>query len=191
MSPRRRSGSSAKTSCRRCAADRPSRRSRKPTTSTRTAVIDALVTGANTKIDKIAQRRHLDAARVTALKQQAEQRITKLVNEGAPAKGKVRKAIAAEAIGLAAKTIGIERKDLVQAVRGGQTVAEVAQAHDVDPQAVIDALVTGANTKIDKIAERRHLDAARVTALKEQAEQRITKLVNEGAPAKGNSTPTS
>lgn len=116
---------------------------------------------------------------------------TRKAPAAARARGKVRRAIAAEAWGVAAKTIGIERKDLVQAVRGGQTIAAVAQAHGVDPQKVIDALVTGADAKIDKVAQNRNLDATRVTKLKQVAAQRITTLVNDGRPAKGSTTPTS
>jgi hypothetical protein len=49
---------------------------------------------------------------------------------------------------LAAKTIGIEPKELREAIRGGQTVAEVAEANGVDPQAVVDALVTAGTERL-------------------------------------------
>jgi hypothetical protein len=40
-----------------------------------------------------------------------------------------------------AETIGIDEETLIEELRGGATVAEIAEANGVDPQAVIDALV--------------------------------------------------
>jgi hypothetical protein len=39
--------------------------------------------------------------------------------------------------------------DLVAALRSGQSVAQTATAHNVDPQKVIDALVAAARSKLD------------------------------------------
>src|SRR5687768_14994943 len=50
----------------------------------------------------------------------------------------------------AATTIGISLDDLRAALEGGQTLAEVATANGVEPQAVIDALVAQATTKLDE-----------------------------------------
>jgi hypothetical protein len=60
-----------------------------------------------------------------------------------------------ERLTTAAEVIGIDVEELRSALRGGQTIAEVAEANGVDPQAVIDALV-------------------------DEAEARITTMVNEG-----------
>lgn len=60
-----------------------------------------------------------------------------------------------EVLATAAEVIGVSVDDLRTALRDGQTLADVAQANGVDPQAVIDALVA-------------------------QAEARITTMVNEG-----------
>ena len=40
-----------------------------------------------------------------------------------------------------AGVIGISESDLKTAIQSGQSIAQIAQAHDVDPQKVIDALV--------------------------------------------------
>src|SRR4051812_45419368 len=48
---------------------------------------------------------------------------------------------------LIAKTIGISTSDLQTALKGGQTIAQVAQAHKVDPQTVIDAVVNDLTAK--------------------------------------------
>ena len=79
---------------------------------------------------------------------------------------------------LAAKTIGIDAKTLVSEVRSGKTVAEVAQAHNVDPQHVIDVVVTAGNKKIDEWAGKGKLSAERAAALKVKLATRVAELVN-------------
>ena len=59
-----------------------------------------------------------------------------------------------------AEVLGIEESALIDALRDGQTIAEVAAAQGVDVQDVIDALVADAT-------------------------ERITTFVNEGLPARG------
>jgi hypothetical protein len=49
---------------------------------------------------------------------------------------------------VAADAIGIEIRDLCDALRAGQTIAEVATAHGVDVQTVIDAMVADATEHI-------------------------------------------
>jgi uncharacterized protein (DUF433 family) len=80
---------------------------------------------------------------------------------------------------VAATTIGIDVKTLVSEVRSGKTVAEVAQSHNVDPQKVIDAVVTAGNTKIDQLVANGKLTAERAATIKSKLSVRVTKLVNE------------
>ncbi|HEX8026283.1 MAG TPA: hypothetical protein VF484_08760, partial [Candidatus Limnocylindrales bacterium] len=49
---------------------------------------------------------------------------------------------------VAAKAIGISESDLTTALQGGQTMAAVAKAHNVDVQKVIDALVADAKDEL-------------------------------------------
>ena len=46
-----------------------------------------------------------------------------------------------------AKTSSVTEADLKTALKGGQTVAQVAQAHNVSPQTVIDAVVNDITAK--------------------------------------------
>ena len=50
----------------------------------------------------------------------------------------------------AAEAIGIEQDALRDALRDGQTIAEVAEANGVDVQVVIDAMVAAAQERIDE-----------------------------------------
>ncbi len=78
----------------------------------------------------------------------------------------------------AAKAIGISTSDLKQALLGGQSLADIAKAHGVDPQKVIDALV--AATKAQIAAHPRPNGAAGPTDA--EITQRITALVNGTLP---------
>ena len=46
-----------------------------------------------------------------------------------------------ELVGVVADTIGVSTEDLVAALKDGQSIAQVAEANDVERQAVVDALV--------------------------------------------------
>ena len=85
-------------------------------------------------------------------------------------------------VALAAKTIGIKPADLVNEVRAGKTIGEVATAHGVQPQAVIDALKTAATARIDKAAAAGKITSERATRLKTRLDTAVPKLVNEWHP---------
>ena len=86
---------------------------------------------------------------------------------------------------IAADTIGITVQDLVTALRGGDTVADVATANGVDPQAVIDALVADSDAKIDQAVANGKLTEEQGEAAKTRAAEAIEKFVNEGRPERG------
>jgi hypothetical protein len=80
---------------------------------------------------------------------------------------------------IAAKTIGITPGQLLDAVQSGKTVAEVAQDHGKTGQAVIDAIVAAANTRIDQAVTAGKLDAARAAQLKAGLPDKVAHFVNE------------
>ena len=85
----------------------------------------------------------------------------------------------------AAGAIGISEQDLVKELRADKTIAQVAGAHSVPVQKVIDAMVSTANTAIDKAAADGKIKPENVVAAKAKALAAITKLVNEGHPHHG------
>lgn len=80
----------------------------------------------------------------------------------------------------AAAAIGIEERKLAEALREGQTIAEVAEANGVDPQAVIDAMVATVQQRLDEAVAEGRIDENEATERADEATQRITELVNEG-----------
>jgi uncharacterized protein (DUF433 family) len=79
---------------------------------------------------------------------------------------------------LAAQTIGITPADLVKDLRAGQTIAEIATAHDVQPQVVITALENAATARIEAAKTANKITAERAARLETRAGKVIPKLVN-------------
>ena len=64
----------------------------------------------------------------------------------------------------------------------GARLAEVATAHGVDPQAVIDTLVTAATAEIDQAVTDGRIDADKADEIKATLEERVTDRVNGVRP---------
>jgi hypothetical protein len=77
-----------------------------------------------------------------------------------------------------AETIGIEVATLRDALRDGQSIAEVAQASGVDPQAVIDALVAAGNAAIDEAVANGRIDEERAAELRAGLAEHAELFVN-------------
>ena len=101
-------------------------------------------------IAAVAGEHHVDVntvidAMVKAATTDLKAHITDLVNNGFPKPGPGmrfhRFMERHEDFAKIAGVIGISESDLKAALQGGQSIAQVAQAHNVDPQKVIDALV--------------------------------------------------
>ena len=80
------------------------------------------------------------------------------------------------------ETIGIDRPTLRSELRSGKTIGEIATAHGVAPSAVIDALVTGATTKLDAAASAGKITTERAQKIEAKLPARFTKLVNTWHP---------
>ena len=77
-----------------------------------------------------------------------------------------------------AKAIGISEADLQTALQGGQTVADVAKAHNVNLQVVIDALVADGQAELDAAVKAGTLTQAQADAEKTDLTQRATDQAN-------------
>jgi polyhydroxyalkanoate synthesis regulator phasin len=92
---------------------------------------------------------------------------------------------------VAAATIGITESDLIDGIRDGQSVAEVAEANGVEAQTVIEAILAEINARVDETVASGDLDADRATEIKAQAVERVTDFVNGelGLPGRGHVAP--
>jgi polyhydroxyalkanoate synthesis regulator phasin len=80
--------------------------------------------------------------------------------------------------GVVAGTIGIEPSVLIDALREGQTIAEVAVANGSSAQAVMDALVSANQARLDELVTDGVITAEEASERASEAVERITALVN-------------
>jgi hypothetical protein len=88
-----------------------------------------------------------------------------------------RRAIARAAVEKSAQVIGITPAALVTALRGGQSLAQVAQAHGVQPKTVGDALIAAGDTKITALENAHKISAVRADRLRLRLDRVTAKLL--------------
>jgi hypothetical protein len=90
----------------------------------------------------------------------------------------LRRAVRRGAVTVITDTLGVSREDLRAAVKGGQSISEYATSLGKDPQAVKDALVNAANTKLDQLVADGKLSPERANTIKGKVPGRVDTLVN-------------
>ena len=101
-----------------------------------------------------------------------------------------RRAVAKAVLKDAAGVIGIQPKELFTDLKGGQSIADVATAHNVAPQAVIDKLVTDADARLDKAVANHKITQEQADKAKAKMTDRVTKIVNKHFDGSKKTTPT-
>ena len=99
--------------------------------------------------------------------------------EGGPCRGGRHRGALLEA---AAAAIGIEEDALREALQNDQTIAQVAQANNVDPQTVVDALVADVSARIDQNVAEGELTQEEADAKKAELPEKMTAIVNGERP---------
>lgn len=84
-----------------------------------------------------------------------------------------------------AEALGITQDDLRTALQGGQTVAEVAAANDVDVQTVVDAVVDEHRQRLEEAVADGELTQEQADERLAAAEVRATAMVNGELPIRG------
>ena len=79
---------------------------------------------------------------------------------------------------VAAKDLNMTTADLKTALQGGQSIAALARSKNVDPQTIINDLVTDATTRIDAAVSSGKITAAQATKIKANLTTAITAFVN-------------
>ncbi|MDY7104014.1 MAG: hypothetical protein S0880_22755 [Actinomycetota bacterium] len=82
--------------------------------------------------------------------------------------------LAADAV---AEVLGMEPDELGDALRDGQTLAELAEAAGVDAAAVVDAIVTAAGERIDDLVEDGRLTAEEAAEKEAEVAERAEAIV--------------
>jgi len=95
-----------------------------------------------------------------------------------PRPGRLHQRIVGGMLKVAADKIGVQPKDLIQARRNGQSIADVANAHQVNPSDVVNAIVTAADQRIDQAVANGRLPQDKADDLKAKVPQLADKFVN-------------
>jgi len=94
-----------------------------------------------------------------------------------------------DVVNAAAAAIGIDAAALKTEMGNGTSLADVAKAHGVDPQKVIDAIVTAGSANIDAAVAAGKIPADRAEAIKEKlaahAQDLVTKAPGSHKPRGG------
>jgi polyhydroxyalkanoate synthesis regulator phasin len=81
-----------------------------------------------------------------------------------------------------ADTIGIEVEALAAELRAGSSIADVADANGVEPQAVIDALVAAGKERIDQAVADGRVSEEQAEVFRNGLTERVEALVNGESP---------
>ena len=87
------------------------------------------------------------------------------------------------AVKVSADTIGIPPAELVAALQDGQSIAQVAEAHGVPTQTVIDALVNAGSAKVDEALAAGTITQPRADAIKARLPELADRIVHHVKPA--------
>jgi uncharacterized protein (DUF433 family) len=85
-----------------------------------------------------------------------------------------------------AETLGLTVEELVEAVSGGQSIAEVAEAQGVDLDTIVDALVAAQSERLQQAVEDGRITQEQADEHIAQMEEHIRQMLESGAGMFGN-----
>jgi transposase-like protein len=139
-------------------------------------VVSAVETALDHAVQQAEANGKITGAQETKIEQGISKRVPKLV-EAKPG-ALIRHRVVRGAVDVSAKTIGVTTDSLRQSLASGQSVADVANAHHVQPQTVVDALVKAGDTRVDALASHHRISSARAAKLKARLPQLAQRFVN-------------
>ena len=150
-------------------------------------MIDALVAEMGAEIDAKVASGDLTEERAAMIRTQLTDMIVGFVNEGFDDEREHRghgkrghDLFDTECAELATLVGAADCTALKTALRDGQTLAEIAESNDIEPQTVIDALVAEMSAELDAKVDSGAITEARAATIREQLTEMITGFVNEG-----------
>ena len=102
---------------------------------------------------------------------------------GGPRGGGLRLKVLDGMLQVSADTIGVSVDELKTALQSGQSVADVANAHSVNPSDVVTAIVNAGTAKLDQAVTDGKLTQAQADKLKSHLPDLADKFVNHTKPA--------
>ena len=149
------------------------------------AVITALVGDETTAIDGLVSSGKLTSSQASQIKANLTQMVTDFVDQTRPATvpgiggGGAGEMAALQA---AATTIGVTASALASDLAAGQSIAEVAGAHDVSVSKVVAAVTTAVDSQISSLESSGRITSAEASTLTSEVQSRVTAWVDGTYP---------
>jgi hypothetical protein len=89
-----------------------------------------------------------------------------------------RKALARHTVEISAETIGVSPKSLTSSIRSGQSIAQVAEAHNVDVQTVVNALVGAGDAQVVQAVTNHRLTPAQGSKIEAALPKVVSKVLD-------------
>ena len=155
-------------------------------------VIDAMVAQMTAELDAKVESGDLTEERAAMIRTQITDMVVGFVNEGFDGEREHRgqrhgkgershdRFDAAECGELATLVGADDCATLKTAMRGGQTLAQIAESNGIEPQTVIDAMVAEMSAELDAKVDSGAITEERAAMIREQLTEMVTGFVNEG-----------
>ena len=140
-------------------------------------VINTLVSDETTTIDRLVSSGKLTSSQASTLKSHLTQMVTTFVNQTRPAGAGEQAALQA-----AAKAVGVTASQLRSDLVAGQSIASVAQAHNVSTSTVISAVTTVVDSQIASLQTSGKISSGQASQITAQVQQRVTDWVDAAYP---------
>jgi hypothetical protein len=150
-------------------------------------LIDALVAAGTAEIDKKLADGTISQAQHDWIVAHLRDRVTAFVNgTGGIGFGGAPVNVAGTMADVAASYLGLTTDELMEQVKSGKTLAQIAGAQGKSVDGLIDALVAAATAEIDKKLADGTISQAQHDRIVSQLRDRITAFVNGAAPGFGS-----
>ncbi len=149
-------------------------------------VIDAIVAQMQERIDEAVAEDRITAEEAAEKASGLEERATEIVNGEAPLGRDHHRGPGCgpggERLEDLASVLGTDAESLREALRDGQSIADVAEANGADVQAVIDAMIANAEERLDQAVTDGKLTAEEAADKEAEIAERVEDVVNGEAP---------
>ena len=133
-------------------------------------------------LDKLVTDGTITQAQEDAIIQAMKDEVAGKPGNGGPRAGGPRLRVLEGMVQVSADTIQVSVDDLKAALKSGQSVADVANAHSVNPSDVVTAIVNAGNAKVDQAVTGGKLTQERADKLKSKLPDLADKFVNHTKP---------
>ncbi len=145
-------------------------------------LIGALVTEAETHVAERLEAGDITQEQAARLLDGLQERITERVNAERPIRERRGPRHNGEGAAVVSELLGLSPQEIREGFQAGNTLAELAEAQEVSPDSLVDALVAEAEARVAQKLEAGDISEDRADSILEGLEERIEDKVNAERP---------